>query len=103
MHDQRNIKLIFSKYYGQEPIKGKEYKFDEYGLVQKTVQLFSEANKPILGICAGIQEINVIFGGTLNQKIPNHDLKNQSKHKIILEEASFLYGEKDDALDAKNE
>lgn len=82
---------VHPKYYKQEPLQGKEYKYDEYGLVQKIVTLFSKANKPILGICAGIQEINVIFGGTLNQKIPNHRLKDQTKHTVSLKEDSFLY------------
>lgn len=52
---------------------------------------FQKKNKPILGICAGIQEINVIFGGSLNQLIVNHELKDQSKHKVKLHENSFLY------------
>lgn len=82
---------IYPEYYGQEPIKGKEYKFDEYGFVQKIVKLFSKVHKPILGICAGIQEINVIFGGTLNQYIPNHDLKDQSTHVVNIANDSFLY------------
>ena len=80
---------VHPQYYGQQPIK--EYKFDEYSLVKNAVELFSNANKPILGICAGIQEINVIFGGTLNQDIPNHKLKDQSKHKVKLDIDSFLY------------
>lgn len=80
---------VHPKYYGQQPIK--EYKFDEYSLVKNTVKLFSDSNKPILGICAGIQEINVIFGGTLNQDIPNHKLKDESKHKVKVTTDSFLY------------
>lgn len=82
---------VHPKYYNEIPIKEIEYKFDEYGLVKKIVELFESNNKPILGICAGIQEINVIFGGTLHQKIDNHNLKNQSKHKVKLEKESFLY------------
>lgn len=77
------------KYYGEEPIK--EYKYDEYGLVKNIVELFAKAGKPILGICAGLQEINVIFGGTLYQKIPNHFLRDQGKHYIKIMENSFLY------------
>ena len=46
----------------------------------KVKKEFNKQNKPILGICAGIQELNVIFGGTLFQSIPNHNLKDQSKH-----------------------
>lgn len=82
---------VHPKYYGEKPIANKEYKFDEYPLVKKLVELFYAAKKPILGICAGIQEINVIFGGTLMQDIPNHKLKDQSKHKIKLNKESFLY------------
>ncbi len=80
---------VHPKYYGEEPIK--EYKFDEYGLVKNIVELFSNDNKPILGICAGIQEINVIFGGTLHQLIPNHHLRDGSKHKIKIMNNSFLH------------
>lgn len=82
---------VYPKYYEEEPIEGKEYKFDEYPLVKNIVELFAKAHKPILGICAGIQEINVIFGGTLYQEIPNHHLKDQSKHKVKLNNDSFLY------------
>lgn len=82
---------VFPKYYGEKPMKNKEYVFDEYPLVKKTVELFYHSNKPILGICAGIQEINVIFGGTLMQEIPNHKLKEQEKHKLKLNTDSFLY------------
>lgn len=80
---------VHPKYYGEEPTK--EYKFDEYGLVKSIVELFYNANKPILGICAGIQEINVIFGGTLYQQIPNHYLRDNSKHNVKLTKNTFLY------------
>lgn len=80
---------VHPKYYGDIPTK--EYKIDEYGLIKNIVELFSNANKPILGICAGIQEINVVFGGTLYQKIPNHYLRDQSHHTIKLNKNSFLY------------
>lgn len=82
---------VHPKYYEEELIEGKEYKFDEYPLVKNIVELFEKTNKPILGICAGIQEINVIFGGTLHQEIPNHNLKDQSKHNVKLNNDSFLY------------
>ena len=36
------------------------------------VKRSAEAGKPILGICKGIQLVNVAFGGTLNQNIGGH-------------------------------
>ena len=47
--------------------------------------MFSNANKPILGICGGLQSINVYFGGSLNQNIDNHNLKDKL-HKINVKE-----------------
>lgn len=85
---------VHPKYYNEEPIKEKTYdKFDEYPFVKKAVKVFNKAGKPILGICAGIQELNVIFGGTLNQLIPNHSFKkyNVDRHEIKIRKDSFLY------------
>lgn len=52
--------------------------------------MFSNANKPILGICGGLQSINVYFGGSLNQNIDNHNLKDKL-HKINVKENTFLH------------
>ena len=85
---------VYPKYYNEKPIKERTYnKFDEYPFVKKAVEIFNKAGKPILGICAGIQELNVIFGGTLNQLIPNHSFKkyNIDKHEISITKDSFLY------------
>ena len=54
----------------------KNYDIDEFKLDKAAIELFSSANKPILGICGGLQSINVCFGGSLNQKIENHNLKD---------------------------
>lgn len=85
---------VYPKYYNEEPIKERTYDtFDEYPFVKKAVEIFNKANKPILGICAGIQELNVIFGGTLNQLTPNHSFKkyNIDRHEIKIKKDSFLY------------
>lgn len=37
---------------------------------------FLKANKPILGICGGMQLLNVIFGGTLHQHLPDILINN---------------------------
>lgn len=82
---------VHPKYYHEKALTGKEYKYDEFPIVKKAIELFNKRQKPILGICAGIQEINVVFGGSLNQKIDNHNLLDNSKHLIKIEENSVLY------------
>ena len=82
---------INPEYYGQELIDGKELKFDEFPFVKTVVKAFADVHKPILGICAGIQEINVIFGGSLYQLIDGHNLRDQSMHNVNLDKESFLY------------
>lgn len=82
---------VHPKYYKEVILEGKEYKYDEFPMIKKAIELFSKNNKPILGICAGIQEINVVFGGTLNQLIENHNLRDSKKHKIEIKKDSILY------------
>lgn len=57
--------------YGEEPLKPEwagDPVRDAYEL--ELVHEFLEAGKPILGICRGMQLINVAFGGSLHQDIP---------------------------------
>ena len=81
---------INPSYYNEESIKGKKYDIDEFKFDKAIIELFSNAHKPILGICGGLQSINVYFGGSLNQNINNHDL-NDKLHKINIKENTFLY------------
>lgn len=81
---------INPSYYNEEPIDDKKYDIDEFKLDKALIELFSNANKPILGICGGLQSINVYFGGSLNQHINNHNL-NDKLHKINIKENTFLY------------
>jgi putative glutamine amidotransferase len=76
-------------YYNEEPIPEKNYDNDEFKLDKAAIELFSSANKPILGICGGLQSINVCFGGSLNQKIENHNLKD-ALHIIKIKKQTFL-------------
>lgn len=76
-------------YYNEEPIKEKNYDIDEYILDKIALEQFSKAQKPILGICGGLQSINVFFGGSLNQKISNHNI-NEKLHKIKISDKTFL-------------
>lgn len=76
-------------YYNEKAIQEKNYDIDEFKLDKSVIELFYNANKPILGICGGLQSINVFFGGTLNQKINNHNSKDKL-HKINIKENTFL-------------
>lgn len=55
--------------------------------IQLTKNFFEE-EKPILGICRGIQVLNVALGGTLYQDVDNH---MQCRHLIRIEEESLLW------------
>jgi len=79
------------KYYNDVPFPGKEYPYDEYKLDKQVIDLFIAQKKPIIGICGGMQTLNVYFGGDLNQNINHHKLTDGTKHKIKIDTKSFLY------------
>ena len=49
----------------------------------KVINYAVENNKPLIGICRGLQMINIYFEGSLKQNILNH---NEGSHKVILVE-----------------
>ena len=56
-------------------------------LDKKIIEYCINKNKPLLGICRGIQSINVFLGGTLKQNILYHNDENhfiKFKNKYIL-------------------
>ena len=59
--------------YGQENTASRDLEperdREELALLAK----FLAAGKPVLGICRGMQAVNVFFGGTLTQDLPGHD------------------------------
>lgn len=66
------------------------------------IRLFSVTNRPILGICKGLQILNVAFGGTLQQDIPTSSTHKWEEntgdkvHPVTASPGSFLaplYGE----------
>ena len=60
-------------------------------------EAFLAAGKPILGICRGCQLLNVFFGGSLCQDLPNASAHTsyggeELSHAIRAEEGSLLHG-----------
>ena len=71
---------VDAKYYGEENLPFNE----EISPYRDHMEIFIakkalECNKPIFGICRGIQILNVAMGGTLYQDI-NSQMKNTIKH-----------------------
>ena len=87
--------------YGQKNIHEKvNLKKSRTNFEYKITELVAKNNQPILGICGGQQLLNVIFGGTLYQHIPdeidtsiNHEQTNprdQASHDVFIEKSSKL-------------
>ena len=78
---------INPKYYKEKPIFKNQYYDEEYKLDKAAIKAFFGQNKKIIGICGGMQSLNVYFGGTLFQDIDNH---NNTFHPIKIINSTFL-------------
>lgn len=58
--------------YGQPNTASRNVEPDRDALERDLLERFLRAGKPILGVCRGMQSVNVFFGGTLLQDIPGH-------------------------------
>ncbi len=76
-----------------------DIEFDKYQI--QLIKMIMNTGKPILGICRGLQIINVALGGSLYQDIPSmisdeivHNQTNaryEPTHIIEIDDSSFLY------------
>ena len=88
--------------YGEEPVKGLGFtmkEVDQYYLA--VVRAAEELGLPILGICKGMQMLNVAYGGTIYQDISSQKPESCqhvqqaprycATHSADIKEGSFLY------------
>jgi len=59
-------------HYGQENTASRGLEPERDATELELLEEFTAAGKPVLGICRGLQVINVFFGGTLVQDISGH-------------------------------
>ncbi|MBR3569413.1 MAG: type 1 glutamine amidotransferase [Oscillibacter sp.] len=62
--------------YGQENAASRNLDPARDALELDLLERFAALKKPVLGICRGMQSVNVFFGGTLLQDIPGHEQIN---------------------------
>lgn len=79
-----------------EEIRGAKNIDTELDLLQlRALSFFINAGKPVLGICKGMQLINVAFGGSLYQNMPTAGLHQKNSgdvyHITAIEKHSCLY------------
>lgn len=86
---------IDPKYYN-EPVDGSTYINAERDAVEfALLKAYIEAGKPVFGICRGFQLMNIYFGGSLHQDIPeaaqhsNHQ-EMDIAHEVTAEADSIL-------------
>lgn len=83
-------------YYGEE-MNGSEEPDRELDKAQRDIlDAFVKAKKPILGICRGMQLINIYFGGSLHQDLKTKEIhtvkdKNDSVHSVKSVEDGNLF------------
>jgi putative glutamine amidotransferase len=82
--------------YGRENISSKNTFAQHDQKMLSFVWKILESKKPLLGICRGMQLLNIYFWGTLHQDIPDAEIHNQPErnheliHQVLLEQGSLL-------------
>ncbi|MHC4509237.1 MAG: gamma-glutamyl-gamma-aminobutyrate hydrolase family protein [Planctomycetota bacterium] len=80
--------------YGQQPHETiKPLPAQRYEFERRLIALWLAGEKPILGVCLGMQFTNVVSGGTLIQDIPSQigtKTKHRGYHRVQIEPGSSL-------------
>ena len=83
--------------YGRKNVASRDIAPGRDELEMSLIEAFVSAKKPVLGICRGLQVLNVYFGGTLLQNIPGHsqtEVGLDRLHKTVTADSFLksLYG-----------
>ena len=84
---------IDPKYYGEENTASKNIRSIRDEFEKMLFDAVYRTGKPILGICRGMQVINVFLGGSLHQHIDGHvqeEHRSVRTHSVTLTEGSML-------------
>ncbi len=74
--------------YGDSPLKTTEKPDDHRDLLELMLsKAFYEARKPVVGICRGIQVMNVSMGGKIIQQVDDHALEIPSYASLTTQQA----------------
>lgn len=86
---------IDPKLFGQLPCGTKSFHPELDRIQLQILKAFARYRKPILGICKGMQLINIAFGGDMIQHLPTaslHEYKEKDQlHLVKNEKDSFFY------------
>lgn len=75
--------------YGRENAASRNLEPERDAAELALLEEFTAAGKPVLGVCRGLQTVNVFFGGTLLQDISGHSaLENGADRRHIVKTAS---------------
>lgn len=78
-------------YYGEEPMNPPP-DYDVFALDLKVIDYFIKNNKPVFGICAGLQAINIYFGGKIGYITTDGTKPHyQTTHPVNIKKDSFVY------------
>ena len=74
---------ILPSYYGQEINGAKGFDVERDRTEMELTKVFLDTGKPILGICRGLQLLNVVLGGTLIQDLSNKEAHASSSGDLV--------------------